>query len=65
MAYPCAILLLTMIDKYKAFKYFANLIVGSDFIRNLYNFKVNLITVYSKTFENLLKERHPNIYKHL
>lgn len=65
MAYPCAILLMIYKDSYKVFKNFSNLIVGNEFILNLFSFKVEYITIYSKTFESLLKERHPNVYKHL
>ncbi len=43
MAYPAAILLLYLGDEYKAFKYFTNLILSSEFLINLYTFKVDKI----------------------
>jgi hypothetical protein len=43
MTYPAAILLLVTLDKYKAFKYFCNLAVANELIRNLYSFNLKKV----------------------
>jgi hypothetical protein len=55
MAYPAALLLLNL-SKYKAFKYFTNIIIGSEFVVDLFKFKVEKLQIYSNTFDVLLKE---------
>ncbi|KAL4468939.1 hypothetical protein ABPG72_009759 [Tetrahymena utriculariae] len=65
MAYPAAILFLYLGDSYLTFKYFSNLIAGSEFISNLYKFKIDKIKIYVKTFEYFLSQKYPNCLKHL
>ena len=66
MAYPCTIILLNMnMDTYLTFKYFCNLILAKEFTMNIFQFKMDMIKVYTKTFEEFLKVKNPNIYKHL
>ncbi|KAL4461444.1 hypothetical protein ABPG74_016068 [Tetrahymena malaccensis] len=65
MAYPAAIIFLYLGDSYLTFKYFSNLIAGSEFISNLYKFKIDKIKIYVKTFEYFLSQKYPNCLKHL
>ena len=57
MAYPCTIILLNMnMDTYLTFKYFCNLILAKEFTMNIFQFKMDMIKVYTKTFEEFLKQ---------
>jgi len=64
MAYPASILLLYL-NLYKGFKYFTNLIAGRQFIQSLYKFKLENVSIYESTFNYMLKDRVPNVFKHL
>lgn len=65
-------------EKYKAFKYFCNLIIGNHYLTSIFSFKLSEVKktekqspkiyfqleAYFKTFDFFLKERHPLVLKH-
>lgn len=60
MTYPAGILLLVL-DRYKAWECFCNLVLTTNVVYKMYVFDLENIALYCRTFDLLLDENQPKL----